>query len=163
GAGTIDAAADDSDVERSFLGIVHSVPRANDSRVSRPLLSPIPAVTVSDANNCDEVGTMSRYGALLAPFRIKHLTLRTRIASTAHAPGYAEDGMPKDRYQLYHAEKAKGGLALTMFGGSSTVSPECPATFGQIDVSEDRIIPYFQQFSDRVHAHGAALICQIAH
>jgi len=106
---------------------------------------------------------MSRYGALLAPFRIKHLTLRNRIVSTAHAPGYAEDGMPKDRYQLYHAEKAKGGLALTMFGGSSTVSPECPATFGQIDVSEDRIIPYFQQFSGRIHAHGAALICQVAH
>lgn len=106
---------------------------------------------------------MSRYGALLAPFRIKHLTLRNRIVSTAHAPGYAVDGMPKDRYQLYHTEKAKGGLALTMFGGSSTVSPECPATFGQIDVSEDRIIPYFQQFSERVHAHGAALICQVAH
>ena len=39
--------------------------------------------------------------------------------STSHACGLEEDGMPKERYQRYHEEKAKGGLALTMFGGSS--------------------------------------------
>jgi hypothetical protein len=27
--------------------------------------------------------------------------------------------MPKDRYRLYHVEKAKGGIALTMTAGSA--------------------------------------------
>ncbi len=106
---------------------------------------------------------MAEYDALLKPLTIKHLSLRNRIVSTSHAPAYAEDAMPGERYQRYHEEKAKGGLALTMFGGSSTVSPDCPATFGQLNVSEDRIIPYFQDFAERMHRHGAALMCQISH
>ena len=32
--------------------------------------------------------------------------------------------MPKDRYRLYHVEKAKGGIALTMTAGSAVVSPD---------------------------------------
>ena len=106
---------------------------------------------------------MAEYDALLEPFELKHLTLRNRIISTSHAPAYAEDAMPQERYQLYHTEKAKGGIAMTMFGGSSTVSPDCPATFGQLDVATDRIVPHFQRFAERVHAHGAALMCQITH
>mgnify|MGYP000961178746 CR=1 FL=1 len=43
--------------------------------------------------------------------------------STARAPSYVEDGKPKLRYRLYHEEKSKGGLALTMFGGSTTTAP----------------------------------------
>ena len=56
--------------------------------------------------------------------------------STAHAPSYVEDGLPQLRYQLYHEEKAKGGLALTMFGGSSSVAPDSPSSFGQIDICQ---------------------------
>ena len=39
--------------------------------------------------------------------------------STSHTMLYSVDGAPQERYQLYHEEKAKGGIALTMFGGSS--------------------------------------------
>ena len=100
---------------------------------------------------------------LLQPFRLKHLTLRNRVLSTSHAPSYVEDKMPQLRYRRYHAEKAKGGLALTMFGGSSTVSPDSPAAFGQIDVSSDAVIPHFQRLADAVHLHGAATMCQLTH
>ena len=54
---------------------------------------------------------------LLQPYQLKHLTLKNRIMSTAHEPAYAEDGMPKDRYRLYHVEKAKGGIAHDDDGG----------------------------------------------
>ena len=57
--------------------------------------------------------------------------------STAHAPSYVEDGKPKQRYRLYHEEKAKGGLALTMFGGSTTTAPDSPSAFGQINAASD--------------------------
>lgn len=106
---------------------------------------------------------MSEYNALLKPFKLKHLTLRNRVASTGHAAGLAEDGMPKDRYQLYHAEKARGGIGLTIFGGSSSVAVDSPLPFAQIDISSDRVLPHFETFADRVHQHGAALFCQITH
>ena len=77
---------------------------------------------------------MSAADPLLQPFQLKHLTLKNRVMSTAHAPAYVEDGLPKQRYQLYHEEKAKGGLALTMFGGSSSVAADSPSSFGQIDI-----------------------------
>ena len=100
---------------------------------------------------------------LLRPWKLKHLLLRNRILSTSHAPSYVEDGLPQRRYRLYHAEKAKGGLALTMFGGSSTVSPDSPSAFGQINCSSDAVIEHFQQLADAVHAHGAATMCQLSH
>lgn len=100
---------------------------------------------------------------LFQPLRIGHLTLKNRIMSTSHASGMDDDAMPGERYQRYHEEKAKGGLALTMFGGSSNVAPDSPSTFNQLRVDDDRVIPYFQQFSERIHAQGAALMCQITH
>lgn len=106
---------------------------------------------------------MSDYAALFKPFQLKSLTLRNRIYSTSHAPAFAEDGAPKERYQLYHLEKARGGVGLTMFGGSSSVSLDSPLTFSQISVATDDIIPYLQQFSDRIHAEGAKIMVQISH
>lgn len=101
---------------------------------------------------------------LLKPLTIKHLTLRNRVMSTSHAPGYGSEGKPKERYQLYHEEKAKGGIALTMFGGSSSVAVDSPAApWNQISVADDSVIPFFREFSDRVHRHGAALMIQLTH
>jgi N-methyl-L-proline demethylase len=41
-----------------------------------------------------------------------------------------------------------------MFGGSSVVSADSPSAFGQIDVSNDGVIPYFRELADAVHAEG---------
>ena len=100
---------------------------------------------------------------VLEPFQLKGLRLKNRVMSTAHAPSYVEDGKPKLRYRLYHEEKAKGGLALTMFGGSTTTAPDSPSAFGQINASSDAIIPWFQELADAVHRHDCALMCQITH
>ncbi|MDP6706304.1 MAG: NADH:flavin oxidoreductase [Alphaproteobacteria bacterium] len=100
---------------------------------------------------------------LLEPFRLKGLTLRNRVMSTSHACGLEEGGLPTAAYQAYHEEKAKGGIALSMFGGSSNVAPDSPNVFRQLNVASDAIIPHFQTFSERMHAQGAALMCQITH
>jgi 2,4-dienoyl-CoA reductase-like NADH-dependent reductase (Old Yellow Enzyme family) len=100
---------------------------------------------------------------LLQPLQIRHLRLRNRVMSTSHAATHDVGGMPMEKYQRYHEEKAKGGIALTMFGGSSMVSPDSSWGGGQINVSTDEIIPYLQQFSTRIHGHGAAIMCQISH
>ena len=105
----------------------------------------------------------SRYKSIFQPFRLKHLTLKNRILSTSHAPSYAEDGKPQLRYQLYHEEKAKGGLALTMFGGASAIAADSPPAFGQLYVGDDSIIPHFRAFAERIHRHDVALMCQLSH
>ncbi|MGH6898781.1 MAG: N-methylproline demethylase, partial [Geminicoccaceae bacterium] len=105
----------------------------------------------------------NRYQALLQPFQLRHLTLRNRIMSTSHEPAYAEAGRPGLRYRLYHEEKAKGGIALTMIGGSAVVAPDSPPAFGNLHLWDDRIVPNLRALALRVHAHGAAVMCQITH
>ncbi|MBS0564058.1 MAG: NADH:flavin oxidoreductase [Proteobacteria bacterium] len=100
---------------------------------------------------------------LLTPFRLKHLTLKNRIMSTAHEPAYSEDGMPKDRYRLYHREKAKGGMALTMTAGSAVVSADSPEAFGNLHAYKDEIVPWLKALADDVHEHGAAVMIQLTH
>ena len=100
---------------------------------------------------------------LLQPFQLKHLTLRNRIMSTSHEPGYTEDGLPKDRYRLYHVEKAKGGMALTMIGGSSVVDIDSPQAFGNIQLHKDECVKWLRELADDVHSHGAAVMIQMTH
>ena len=100
---------------------------------------------------------------LLESFTLKNLQLRNRVVSTSHEPSYTEDGMPKDRYRLYHVEKAKGGIGLTMMGGSAVVAPDSPAAFGNLHVYKDEIVPWLRELADDVHEHGAAVMCQITH
>ena len=106
---------------------------------------------------------MASTDPLFEPLRIKGLTIRNRILSTSHAPAYVEDGKPQERYRLYHEAKAHGGIGLTMFGGSSNIAPDSPSVFGQIYIGDDSVIPHFQTFAERIHALGAALMCQITH
>ena len=106
---------------------------------------------------------MATNDPLLQPFHLRHLTLKNRIMSTSHTMLYAVDGAPQERYQLYHEEKAKGGLALTMFGGSSAVAQDSATASGVINLSSDSVIPHFQQFADRIHEYHCALMCQITH
>ncbi|RYC30765.1 N-methylproline demethylase [Lichenibacterium minor] len=100
---------------------------------------------------------------LLQPYRLKHLTFRNRLLSTAHEPAYTEEGMPKGRYRLYHAEKAKGGIALTMIGGSAVVAPDSPQAFGNILLYRDEVVRWLGELADDVHSHGAAVMIQITH
>lgn len=106
---------------------------------------------------------MSSSDPLLQPYQLKHLRLRNRFMSTAHEPAYTEDGLPKERYRLYHAEKAKGGIALTMFGGSSVVAPDSPQVFGNITLYKDEVVRWLRELADAVHEHGAAVMIQITH
>ena len=78
---------------------------------------------------------------LLQPYQLKHLTLRNRLMSTGHEPNFSENGLPTKRYRLYHQEKAKGGIALTMTAGSAVVSPDSPAPFGNLHAYKDEIVP----------------------
>jgi N-methyl-L-proline demethylase len=100
---------------------------------------------------------------LLTPFRLKGLTLRNRIVSTSHEPAYSEDGLPTDRYRAYHVEKARGGVALTMIGGSALVSRDSAPAFGNLQVWKDECEPLLRRLTDEVHDEGAAVMIQLTH
>lgn len=100
---------------------------------------------------------------LLQPFRLRHLELKNRVISTAHEPAYSDRGMPADRYRAYHLEKARGGIAMSMIGGSAIVAPDSPPAFGNLDISTDRIIPHFAALAEDARSFGMAVMCQITH
>ncbi len=100
---------------------------------------------------------------LLQPYRLKHLTLRNRIMTTSHEPAYPEDGMPKDRYRLYHLERAKAGVALTMTAGSAAVSKDSPPVFNNILAYKDEVVPWMKRLADDCHEQGAAVMIQLTH
>ena len=100
---------------------------------------------------------------LFTPLQLGHLTLRNRFVSTSHEPAYSEDGLPKDRYRAYHREKARGGVALTMIGGSALVSQDCAPPFGNLELWRDEAVPYLRALADDVHEQGAAVMTQLTH
>ncbi len=106
---------------------------------------------------------MTSSDPLLQPYQLKHLTLRNRIMTAAHEPAYAEEGMPKARYRAYHAERAKGGIALTMTAGSAAVSRDSPPAFNNILLYKDEVVPWMKDLADACHEHGAAVMVQITH
>lgn len=106
---------------------------------------------------------MASNDPLLQPFQLKHMTLKNRVMSTAHEPAYSEDGMPKERYRLYHAEKARGGMALTMTAGSAIVSRDSPAAFGNLQAYRDEIVPWLRELADACHEHDCRVMIQITH
>ena len=100
---------------------------------------------------------------ILQPYKLKHLELKNRLMTSAHEPSYAEDGMPKDRYRLYHVERAKGGIALTMTAGSAVVSPDSPPAYNNLHAYKDEIIPWLKKLTTECHDYGTKVMIQITH
>ena len=102
--------------------------------------------------------------SLFSPIPVGRLTLKNRIYSSGHAEAMAEGGRPGGRLTRYHAAKARGGCALTIFGGSSSVHPSSPAAaWKQIANHDDSIIPAYRALADAVHAHGCHVFTQLTH
>jgi len=100
---------------------------------------------------------------LLQPYQLKHLTLKNRIMTTSHEPAYPVDGMPKDRYRAYHAERAKAGVAMTMTAGSAAVSKDSPPVFNNILAYKDEVVPWMAKVADACHEHGCVVMIQLTH
>src|SRR5437870_10187226 len=102
--------------------------------------------------------------SLFSPIQVGRLTLKNRIYSSGHAEAMAEAGRPGERLLRYHEAKARGGCALTIFGGSSSVHPSSPAAaWKQIANHDDSIIPAYRALADAVHDHGCLVFTQLTH
>jgi 2,4-dienoyl-CoA reductase-like NADH-dependent reductase (Old Yellow Enzyme family) len=106
---------------------------------------------------------MSSNDPLLQPFQLKHLKLRNRLMITSHEPAYTDDGMPKQRYRLYHEARAKAGVAMTMTAGSALVSRDSPPAFGNILAFKDEVVPWMRELADACHQHDCKIMIQLTH
>lgn len=100
---------------------------------------------------------------LLQPFSIGRLTIKNRLMSAAHGLRIIRDGVPGIAHDLYHEERAKGGIGLIVCGGSSNVSIDSSDIFGQMYLGNPDVVPALVRFSESIHRHGTALFCQITH
>src|SRR5215470_4839000 len=101
---------------------------------------------------------------LFTPLRLGPLVLKNRIFSTAHAEAMAEDGRPGVRLAAYHEAKARGGAALVMIGGSTSVHPSSPASaWNMLANHDDSIVPAYRAVADRVHRHECRIMSQLTH
>jgi mycofactocin system FadH/OYE family oxidoreductase 2 len=104
------------------------------------------------------------FRSLFTPTRVGSLTLKNRIYSSGHAEAMAEHGRPTERLRRYHEAKARGGCALTIFGGSSSVHPSSPAAaWKQIANHDDSIIAGYRELADAVHRHECLVFTQLTH
>ena len=101
---------------------------------------------------------------LFTPLNLGGLTLKNRIFSTAHAEAMAEDGKPGPRLRAYHEAKARGGAALTIIGGSTSVHPSSPASaWNMIANHDESIVPAYHAIADAVHRHDCRIMSQLTH
>src|SRR5262245_22261185 len=99
---------------------------------------------------------------LFTPFAVGGLVLENRIVSTGHAEAMAEDGKPGARLAAYHEAKARGGVALTIIGGSTSVHPSSPAAaWNMLANHDDSIVPAYRAVADAVQRHGTRIMSQL--
>src|SRR5256885_7856697 len=104
------------------------------------------------------------FRSLFTPIQVGRLTLKNRIYSSGHAEAMAEGGRATERLWRYHEAKARGGCALTIFGGSSSVHPSSPAAaWKQIANHDDTVIPGYRGLADAVHRHDCLVLTQLTH
>src|SRR5262245_47906547 len=101
---------------------------------------------------------------LFTPLPLRHITVKNRIVSSAHADSLAEDGMPTEKARRYYEEKAKGGVGVLMCFGSAGVHPTSPARdWNGVELFDDRVIPHLALFADTMHHYDVPVIAQITH
>jgi len=99
---------------------------------------------------------------LFTPFKIRNVEFRNRVLVTAHLTCFAADGMPTEQEADYFAERAKGGVALIVM--ALNMVHKNSYLFRAVETAyDDAIIPKYKMITDRVHAHGAKMFCQLAH
>ncbi|MFI5421116.1 MAG: hypothetical protein ACHQ1H_09130, partial [Nitrososphaerales archaeon] len=106
---------------------------------------------------------MPAFTRLMEPVDVGPFILRNRIVSSANYSAMAENGFFGERISLYHAEKARGGVALTI---TEELSVHPSSDFGltrNVRAHDERSLAGFSLFSSKVHEQGALTVGQLWH
>src|SRR5262245_17742789 len=106
----------------------------------------------------------AEFERLFSPIRVGALTLKNRIFSSGHAEAMAAAGRPTEQLVHYHEAKARGGCALTIVGGSTSVHPSSPASSWRLIANhDDSIVPPLSALAAAIHRHDCLVLMQLTH
>jgi 2,4-dienoyl-CoA reductase-like NADH-dependent reductase (Old Yellow Enzyme family)/thioredoxin reductase len=94
------------------------------------------------------------YENLFQPLRIAGCTVPNRIARTAHSTGTTGEDLI-----AYHEERARGGVGLIVI----EIAGVQPASATAIPVFTDRVLPFYEDLTKRLHGHGTKVFQQLWH
>lgn len=97
---------------------------------------------------------------LFSPIRLGTLTVRNRIYSPPHAPGFTDRYMmPSDRLIAYWEAKAAGGTGLIATG----VTPVHPSSVMSVPFRHPRFVEVYGRAAEAVRRHGSCFVVQLWH
>ncbi len=100
---------------------------------------------------------------MLAPFRLREMTLKNRVVVSPMAQYKAVDGAPTDWHLVHLGERAKGGAGLvytemTCVSATGRITPGCPGLYApEHEAAWRRIVDFVHRETD------ARICCQIGH
>src|SRR5438270_11592405 len=100
-----------------------------------------------------------RFPRMFQSYQLKGVTLRNRIAISAHFAGWWVDkGLPSDAFVAYVEERAKGGVGLFVIGATTPMTSR-----GWLENIDDTIIPRYRALPEAGRRHGTAILAQLIH
>lgn len=100
---------------------------------------------------------------LFEPMTVNHVTFRNRTVVSAMVTEFCgEDGLASERFISYHEAKAKGGWGL-IIPENYVVAPGVGGFKNLPGLWTDDQIASHKEFTDRIHAHGTKIVCQLYH
>jgi mycofactocin system FadH/OYE family oxidoreductase 2 len=104
----------------------------------------------------------AQFPNLFSPLRLGSVTVRNRIAFSAHLTRFGDKGLPTEEHAYYWAERAKGGCGLVITEEQS-VHPSDMTYDRMIDAYEPAVVPRYRVITEMVHRHGARIFAQLNH
>ena len=102
------------------------------------------------------------YPHLLAPIKLRHRELSSRVVFGAYTVNMSHEGLPGDRHFGYYRERARGGAAMIVVE-PVPVHRTGVLTRGNFLAESDAVIPHFRRITDECHELGTTMIHQIYH
>ena len=100
---------------------------------------------------------------IFEPIRIGNVELKNRMIVSAMVTNFCgPDGLATEKFIAYHERKAHGGFSL-IIPEDYAVSPTAGGFKRLPGLWDDSQIPSHRELTDRVHAAGAKIFCQIYH
>jgi len=106
--------------------------------------------------------TAPDHSLLFRPIRVGRVEIRNRLAITAHAAHFGEEGLPSERHVRYHQERARGGVGMIVFE-AIRVHPTSLPSWDAMAGWKPEIVAPLRRVVEAVKAEGAAIFGQILH
>lgn len=111
-----------------------------------------------------DLSLTERLAPLYVPTQIGRLRLRNRFIQPAmHTRFATEHGQVTDRLIAYHAERARGGVALIVLENTAVDWERGRATGNPVRIDHDRYLPGLHDLAQAVQREGAAIAAQLHH